>query len=83
MVFSIFAATESATLLIRTANQGGSFAFYGYIKIIHKAGSFYYLSTTPQMSDSLRGAWVNIEGVNANKVYAIACCIAYWLDSMG
>ena len=31
----------------------------------------------------LRGAWVNIEGVDANKVYAIACCVAYWLDSMG
>ena len=42
-----------------------------------------YLSTAPQMSASLRGAWVNIEGVDANKVYAIACCIAYWLDSMG
>lgn len=28
-------------------------------------------------------AWVNIDGVDANKVYAIACCIAYWLDSMG
>lgn len=35
------------------------------------------------MNASLRGAWVNIEGVDANKVYAIACCIAYWLDSMG
>ena len=32
---------------------------------------------------SLRGAWINIDGVDANKVYAIACCIAYWLDSMG
>ena len=35
------------------------------------------------MSVSLRGAWVKIEGVDANKVYAIACRIAYWLDSMG
>lgn len=26
---------------------------------------------------------MNIDGVDANKVYAIACCIAYWLDSMG
>ena len=42
-----------------------------------------YLSNAPQMNASLRGAWVNIEGVDANKVYAIACCIAYWLDSMG
>ena len=42
-----------------------------------------YLSNAPQMNASLRGAWVNIDGVDANKVYAIACCIAYWLDSMG
>ena len=35
------------------------------------------------MNASLRGAWVDINGVDANKVYAIACCIAYWLDSMG
>ena len=43
----------------------------------------HYLSNAPQMNASLRGAWVNIEDVDANKVYAIACCIAYWLDSMG
>lgn len=42
-----------------------------------------YLSNAPQMNVSLRGAWVNIENVNANKLYAIVCCIAYWLDSMG
>ena len=35
IIICIFAATESATLPIWTANQGGSFAFYGYIKIIH------------------------------------------------
>ena len=34
MIIRIFTATESATLPIWTANQGGSFAFYGYIKII-------------------------------------------------
>ena len=68
------AVTESATLPNRTANQGGSFALYGYTKII---------STAPQMNASLRGAWVNIANVDANKVYAISCCIAYWLDSMG
>ena len=42
-----------------------------------------YLSTAPQMNASLRGAWINIDGVDANKVYAIACCIAYWLEFMG
>ena len=35
------------------------------------------------MNASLRDAWVNIQNVDANKVYAISCCIAYWLDSMG
>lgn len=39
--------------------------------------------TTKFFKVSLRGAWVDINGVDANKVYAIACCIAYWLDSMG
>lgn len=42
-----------------------------------------YLSNAPQMSASLRGAWVNIESVDANKVYAVSCCVAYWLDSLG
>lgn len=35
------------------------------------------------MKASLRGAWSNIKDVDANKVYAIPCCIAYCLDSMG
>ena len=35
MIIRIFAATESATLPIRTANQGGSFAFYG--QVLHSA----------------------------------------------
>ena len=42
-----------------------------------------HLANAPQMNASLRGAWINIEGIDANKVYAIACCIAYWIDSMG
>lgn len=42
-----------------------------------------YLSTAPQINASLRDAWVNIKNVDANKVYAISCCIAYWLDFMG
>nr|WP_295440461.1 Abi family protein [uncultured Prevotella sp.] len=42
-----------------------------------------YLPNAPQMNASLRGTWINIEGIDANKVYAITCCIAYWLDSMG
>ena len=35
------------------------------------------------MNASLCDAWVNIQNVDANKVYAISCCIAYWLDFMG
>lgn len=35
------------------------------------------------MNASLCDAWVNIQNVDANKVYTISCCIAYWLDSMG
>lgn len=41
------------------------------------------LSNAPQMRSSMRGAWVNTKGVDGNKLYAITCCIAYWLDSMG
>ena len=52
MIIRIFAATESATLPIRTANQGGSFAFYGYIKkalsIIHSAISVRILEEVHQ-----------------------------------
>ena len=35
------------------------------------------------MNASLCNAWVNIQNVDANKVYAISYCIAYWLDFMG
>ena len=52
MIIRTFAATESATLPIRTANQGGSFAFYGYIKkalsIIHSAISVRILEEVHQ-----------------------------------
>ena len=53
---------------------------------LHHDGCYFALQKMQlctMMGASLRGAWVNIEGVNANKVYAIACCIAYWLNSMG
>lgn len=35
------------------------------------------------MNANLRGSWVNISGLDNNKVYAISCCIAYWLESFG
>ena len=28
-------------------------------------------------------AGLKIKGIDANKIYAITCCVAYWLDSMG
>ena len=40
------------------------------------------LPNAPQLKVPLRGPWINIEKVDANKLYAIVCCIAYWLDSM-
>ena len=33
MIVRIFVATESATLPVRTANQGGSFAFMGTLRL--------------------------------------------------
>ena len=42
-----------------------------------------FLNATPQMNVNLRGAWINSNNIDANKVYAILCCIAYCLDAMG
>lgn len=42
-----------------------------------------YLNATPQMNVNLRGAWITNDQVDSNKLYAILCCIAYWLDAMG
>lgn len=41
------------------------------------------LANAPQMGATMRGAWINATGIDGNKLYAITCCIAYWLDSMG
>lgn len=41
------------------------------------------LANSPQMKATLRGAWVDIAGLDNNKVYAIFCCVAYWLESFG
>ena len=41
-----------------------------------------YLTNAPQMNASLRVAWVDIDGIDANKIYAITCCLTYWLNSM-
>lgn len=40
------------------------------------------LSNAPQLCINLRGPWINSNGIDGNKLYAITCCIAYWLDSL-
>ena len=42
-----------------------------------------YFNATPQLNINLRGKWITNHQINANKLYGIICCIAYWLDSMG
>ena len=41
-----------------------------------------FLNATPQLNARLRGLWINNYQVDANKLYATLCYIAYWLDSM-
>lgn len=41
-----------------------------------------FLNATPQMNAKLRGLWISNHQIDANKLYATLCCIAYWLDSM-
>lgn len=41
-----------------------------------------YLNATPQLNVRLRGLWITNHQVDSNKLYAILCCIAYWLDAM-
>lgn len=40
------------------------------------------LTNAPQMSVPLRGSWIDTNGIDGNKLYAIICCITYWLDSI-
>ena len=42
-----------------------------------------YLNATPQMNVNLRGVWITINQIDANKLYAVLCCTAYWLEAMG
>ena len=41
-----------------------------------------YLNATPQLNAHMRGNWITNRQIDANKLYAILCCIVYWLDSM-
>lgn len=40
------------------------------------------LTSPPQLSVYLRGNWIANRQVDANKLYAVLCCIVYWLDSL-
>lgn len=42
-----------------------------------------FLNATPQMNVNLRGAWITNNKIDANKLYAVLCCTAYWLGAMG
>lgn len=41
-----------------------------------------FLNATPQLNARLRGLWINNHQVDANKLYATLCYIAYWLDAL-
>ena len=41
-----------------------------------------YLNATPQMNAHMRGNWITNRQIDANKLYAVLCCIVYWLDAM-
>lgn len=42
-----------------------------------------HLNATPQLNARLRGRWITNYQIDANKLYAVLCCIVYWLDSLG
>lgn len=41
-----------------------------------------HLTETPQLKAKFRGKWITDYGFAPNKLYAVLCCLAYWLDSM-
>ena len=41
-----------------------------------------YLNATPQMNAHMRGNWITNRQIDPNKLYAVLCCIVYWLDAM-
>ena len=36
----------------------------------------------PQLPPVMRGAWVNVSGIVPTSLYAILCCIVYWLNNI-
>ena len=41
-----------------------------------------YFNATPQMNAHMRGNWIANRQIDPNKLYAVLCCIVYWLDAM-
>lgn len=39
-------------------------------------------SNNPKLPRVMRNAWVNVSGIAPTSLYAILCCIAYWLRSI-
>lgn len=42
-----------------------------------------YFNATPQLNVRLRGNWISYSSIDSNRLYAVLCCIAYLLESMG
>lgn len=40
------------------------------------------LSATPQMTGKIRGSWIKQTDIAPNRLYAVLCCMAYWMDSI-
>ena len=37
----------------------------------------------PQLNVKQRGLWITNHRIDVNKLYAVLCCIAYWLEALG
>ena len=40
------------------------------------------LSATPQMTGKIRGSWISHTDIDSNRLYAVLCCTAYWMESI-
>lgn len=40
------------------------------------------LSATPQINGKYRGLWISNLDIDPNRLYAVLCCIAYWLEAI-
>lgn len=40
------------------------------------------LSATPQITGKIRGSWISHTDIDSNRLYAVLCCTAYWMESI-